>query len=309
MAQPDDPYYEWQLEVVLTNMGELGIDLSKVILLFTDRGKHIPDKIASKYPVKCFKYPDKRPALASQYIPSIRPYLWSVFLEENPEYCNEDFVYQDSDIIYREPLDFNQFPLLASNHWYGADVESYVGPDYLGSKGKDILQRISYFLGLSNAESMMAFKGRSIGAQWIISKPTKEYWEDVYQKSYTLYSWMNKVQHQYDYILKYNGGTQDYFIQVWCAEMYAELYLCNKYGITTEKSKELEFSWSTDNISRYQETKILHNAGVTEEMRVRDKAFYKGEYIARSPLYKNLSWVNQELCSSEYAKAIGKVRK
>ncbi len=46
--------------------------------------------------------------------------------------------------------------------------------------------------------------------------------------------------------------------------MWAQLWTMYHYGITPKVSKKLDFAWSTDD--ELGNKKIIHNAGVTEDM-------------------------------------------
>ena len=303
MAQPAVKKFEYQVATAVDNLIACGVDPHDIILLYTKLDSKIPIEMKNKFGVNVYIYEDKRPQEALNYIPSIRPYLWWKFLFNNPQMENEDFVYQDADIVYRKIPNFNTMNRLSPTHWYGSDTESYTGPDYIASKGKGFLKRVGEFLGVSESQ-MKSFKGNAVGAQWVISRPKASYWKDVYEKSYTLYAWLLSVEHEYDYVLIKNGGTQQYWFQVWVAEMIAEAYLCAKYGVTTEKSVELNFSWSTDPISFWNTRNILHDAGVTEDIYKNKHLFYKSLYDKKSPFNEDLSWVNHDYCSWKYAQLV-----
>jgi len=312
MAQPSTLYSSWQLEVILTNMRDLKLDLTKVILLFDDTNKVIVDNLREKYGVLAFVYSrDNMPQDAKSYLPSIRPFLWAKFLKDHEEFTKEQFIYQDSDIIYLEPLDESKFSNLSPTNWYACDVESYVGPDYLNSKGTDILERMSNFLELASVDDMWSFKTRAVGAHWVIDSPSAEYWQEVYDKSYKMYKWLHEIEHEYDYALEDNGGTQESFVQIWCSEMYSELYLCKKYGITTEPSEELGFRWVTDYFKNHEDytDKIVHNSGVTKEIKKDRHIFRKQDFLGSNPLNEDLSKYRDESAFIyKYIEAMEKVQ-
>jgi hypothetical protein len=72
-AQPDTPYYHWQLEVQLHNFAKFGIDFQYIILLgYQDVESAWAKKMKDKgYQIHTFK--DER--VERGYIPSIRPFL------------------------------------------------------------------------------------------------------------------------------------------------------------------------------------------------------------------------------------------
>lgn len=300
MAQPAVTRMGWEVATAVDNLESLGVSPHDIILLWSKHSKIIPQKIDDIFGTTSYVFEDKRDPKAMSYIPSIRPYLWWQFLSKYPQYQNEDFVYQDSDVIYRQIPNFNKMPELSANFWYGGDTESYVGPDYMNSKGKDFLHRSARFLGI-NDNQFWSFKNHSVGAHWVISHPQANYWKDVYFKSWQYFNYVKQIEHEYDYVLQANGGTQDYWFQVWVAEMIAELYLCAKYQIKTVKSDELNFSWSTDSIEQYPKFNILHNSGVDANLSRDKKLFFKGKYVSQSPFKEDLSWVNKDYCSSIYA--------
>ena len=303
MAQPALTFSGWQVATAVDNLEAMGVSPQDIILLWTKHDDNLVKKIESVYHTQNYVFPDNRPHLAVQYIPSVRPYLWWQFLSKYPEFQNEDFVYQDSDVIYRKIPNLNTMNKLSATHWYGGDTESYTGPDYMNSKGKDFIHRTANFLGITD-EQFWSFKGSSVGAHWVISHPRASYWQDVFNGSYKLYAWVKNVEHEYDYVLQKNGGDQQYWFQVWVAEMIAEAYLCAKYGITTEKSPELAFSWSSDTIDRYSKFNILHNSGVTKDVALKNNLFFKGDYQQQSPFSRDMMHFNPDYCSSEYAKRV-----
>lgn len=87
--------------------------------------------------------------------------------------------------------------------------------------------------------------------------------------------------------------------------MWAQLYNVYYFGRTTEVDSQLDFSWATDDVTRYYETKIYHNAGVTEK---HNDLFFKGKYTQKTPFNDDLNFVNPNKASSEYVKAIKEVK-
>jgi hypothetical protein len=114
------------------------------------------------------------------------------------------------------------------------------------------------------------------GGQYIIKNTDHKLWEKIYNDSTPLYSQMLDYQKRYPI----NPGQ----IQFWTAEMWSVLWNLWLYGVETKITKELDFSWATDNIDVYNKKPILHMAGITDNLKL--TKFYKGEYINVNPIQK-----------------------
>jgi hypothetical protein len=73
-------------------------------------------------------------------------------------------------------------------------------------------------------------------------------------------------------------------IQFWTAEMWSLLWNLWLSDYKTEITNELDFSWATDNVEKYEKMPILHMAGVTDTLK--STKFYKGDYINMDPILK-----------------------
>lgn len=281
MCQPAIYRFEWELEVSLTRMKKLGI--TDIILLFAKHNSKIPSYLQKKYGVEVHEYDDNR--VDKLYIPSIKPYLWAKFLQEDRTRENETYFYLDSDVIFREP------PSIEPNDdiWYGSDCSSYLSVNYIDSKGEGILESMCKHIGID--PKVIRDQNPVSGAQWVISNPTFEYWLKVYEDSTKLYRYLSSIS---------QTG-----IQKWTAEMWAQLWNVYSFGKTTEVSDELDFCWATDNVERYYETKIYHNAGVVDD---RTGLFFKGKYVHKSPFKDDLGFVNPTKASIKYVEALMEVK-
>lgn len=284
MCQPAIQRFEWELEVSLTRLKQLGL-INNVILLFSAHDQKVPKYLQDKYGVEIHKYSDNR--RDRTYIPAIKPYLWAQFLKEDKSRENESYFYMDSDVLLRE------MPIVEPNPniWYGSDCGHYLGVDYIYSTnlGKGIFEQMCKYVGVD--PDFIREQNPVAGAQWVISNPTYEYWNKVYEDSVTLYRYLDSRTYSN--------------IQKWTAEMWAQLYNVYYFGKTTETSTELDFSWATDNVERYYETKIFHNAGVTEK---HTDLFFKGTYVRTSPLKEDFSFVNPNKASIKYVEAMKEVK-
>jgi hypothetical protein len=287
LAQPSIPRFSWELEVLLTNIRQF-TDM-EVILLFSkphDYDKSVPQHLVRKYQgVRAFVYEDNR--FDKSYIPSIRPYLWWQYLKADPARENETYFYIDSDVIFREWPDFSAMQVNAL-HWAGSNCDSYIGYDYLKqvTQGDAIIGRMASYCGIE-PKQMIGVPG--IGAQLVIANPTAEMWQKSYNRSNILWHYLDGVNSN---------------IQKWTAEMWAQLWTWVEHGITLDMPDELNFCWATDPLDRWENTKIMHNSGVTEDT---GKLFFKGKYRDYTPFGEDFSWVDTKKCSRKYVDAIEKV--
>lgn len=285
LCQPAINRFKWELEVCLTNLKSIGIQ--DIVLLFSKHDDQIPIFFEKKYGVEVHVYDDLRED--KKYIPSIKPYLWWKYLEENPLRENERYFYIDSDVIFNQEIDLSKLPA-KTDTWYCSDCHSYLSLEYIRSckYGNQILEDMSKIVGVS-IDSLEAISSNSGGAQWVIDKPKAEYWKKVYKDSNRLYNYL---------------VNKDSNIQVWTAEMWAQLWNMNHFKISPEIHKELDFCFATDSIEDLKKVKILHNAGVTPD---HNDLFFKGKYINSSPFYEDLSFVNPTKASKKYIEAIKRV--
>jgi hypothetical protein len=279
MCQPAIYRFEWELEVSLTRMKKLGIN--NIVLLFSRYTKDIPSYLGDKYGVEVHVYDDLDDW---SYIPAVKPYLWSKYLQEDTARENDSYFYLDGDVIFREIPEVNP----NKDIWYGSDCASYLSIEYIESQGKGIFEEICNIVGVN--PNKIREGNPTSGAQWVISKPTYEYWNKVYKDS--------------NHIYKYLKGRTDSNIQKWTAEMWAQLYNVYLFGKTTQTHSELEFTWPTESVDRYYETKMLHNAGVVNE---KEGLFFKAKYNQDSPFKANLNFVDPNRASIKYVEAIKEV--
>lgn len=281
MCQPAIDRFKWELEISLTRMISLGI--TDIVVLLTDDDRSISSYIRRKYGVEVHSYSDRRKDFS--YIPSIKPYLWAKYLQEDRTREKGVYFYLDSDVIFRE------VPSIVQNGdiWYGSNCESYLGLEYIDSHGPNLVESMCNVMGID--PTIIRSNNPVCGAQWVIENPTFEYWLKVYEDSIKLYRYLSRLE--------------DCDIQIWTAEMWAQLWNVYHFGKTTEVHSELDFCWATDDVEEYYKTKIYHNAGVLET----DKdLFFKGQYVNKSPFNDDLSFVNPNKASIKYVEAIRQVK-
>lgn len=284
LAQPAVPRFQWELEVLLTNIRQFTQD--EVILLFTKHDDTVPRYLTNKYEgVRCFVYADQRDW--SGYIPSVRPWLLSKYFAQDPSRVNDTYFYIDSDIIFRQWPDFATLGI-DGNKVIGSDCGGYIDLDYiLGvEKGAEIAQNMANICGIT-VDQMRGVPG--IGAQLVFTNLGADFWQRSYQDSNRIYRYLELV---------------DSNIQKWTAEMWAQLWGWVREGKQILMPKELDFCRPTDLLAEWDKVKIMHNAGVTG---AEGDMFFKGQYVDRMPFGEDFSFVDPRKVSIKYVEALNNV--
>lgn len=256
----------------------------EVVLLFSAHNFAVPIFFREKYGCSVFVFDDKREQRA--YIPAIRPYLLWQYFTAHPEAEGEEYLYIDSDIIFREWLDFTTLPF-DTTKVYGADVSSYLDYNYVTKceQGPRIAQQMADICGIT-VEQMKGVPG--IGAQLVLPGTTAAFWERSYHDSNKIYNMLMPIETN---------------LQKWTAEMWAQQWGWIRDGKTLVASDELAFCRPTDPIEKWDLFKIMHNAGVTGS----GEMFFKGEWVDKMPFGADFSQINPNKVSAKYVEAIQKV--
>ena len=284
-AQPDVPYFHWQVKLYTHNFIEKGIDPNQIHVIFSTLGNNKLSQGAEdlkKIGINIHSYKDER--VNKRYIPSIKPFLLYKWLEQYPQY-GKCFFLHDADIIFRELPDFEK--MMNDDICYLSDTIGYIGYNYImdccnryeknhptSEKGQ-LLQEMVDVIGVS-VDCVKCNQENSGGGQYLIKNTDHNLWKKIYDDCTPLYNQMLDYQKRFPI----NPGE----IQFWTAEMWSLLWNLWLNGNETKITKELDFSWATDPIQVYEKKPILHMAGVTDNLK-RIK-FYKGEYINVDPIEK-----------------------
>ncbi len=285
-AQPDVPYFIWQIKLYVHNFIEKGIDPSQIhVILSIPHRNEEPSKESLKlkdFGINVHHFKDER--IKKQYIPSIKPYLISKWLEINPNY-GKIFFLHDADIIFRELPSFDR--LLDDDVSYLSDTIGYIGYKYImdcceryeknhpSSEKGQLIKEMTDVIGI-DVETIKINQENSGGGQYLIKNTTPELWKKIYEDCTPLYNQMLDYQKRFPI----SPGE----IQFWTAEMWALLWNLWLSNHKTKITKELDFSWATDSIEIYEKRPILHMAGVTDDLK--NRKFYKGEFINVDPIQK-----------------------
>jgi hypothetical protein len=235
-----------------------------------------------RYGINVHFYEDNRNI--KTYIPSIKPYLISKWLEEYPEFGKLFFLH-DADIIFNYLPNFHS--LLNDDTTYLSDTIGYIGYNYImdccnryerqhpNSEKGQLLQEMVDVVGVT-VDCVKCNQENSGGGQYLIKNTDYKLWKKIYDDCTPLYNQMLDYQKRFPI----NPGQ----IQFWTAEMWSLLWNLWLNGNETKITKELDFSWATDPIQIYSKKPILHMAGVTDTLK--GSKFYKGEYINIDPIEK-----------------------
>lgn len=276
-VQPDNLYFHWQVEVYLYNfIYKSNIDPKDIYVLFATTSniysKRI-DSIIEMYPgVNILMYPDTR-EVPFYYISSIRPHILSKFFSDNSNLLNDWFFYHDSDILFTKEFEF-KFDKIKSNV-YLSDTRSYIGYDYIKSKGIEQMKSMFDIVGICE-DLILKNDENSGGAQYVFSGLDSNFWDKVYKDSENLFKY-----------LKLNNTEEKNPIQFWCSDMWSLLWNLILFNKTPIIDKQLDFCFATDKYDKLDNVMIYHNAGVTKDKS--DIIFYKGDFIEKEPYFEDLS--------------------
>lgn len=305
-AQPDVPYFIWQIKLYVHNFIEKGIEPNQIhVVLGLVQGNVKPSKGSEQLKelgINLHYFVDER--YKKQYIPSIKPYLISKWIQSNPDHGKLFFLH-DADIIFKDLPNFDE--LLKDDVCYLSDTVGYIGYDYImdccvryetkhpNSEKGQLISEMADVIGI-DVDTIKTNQKNSGGGQYLIKNSNCELWDKIYKDSIKLYDQMLNYQKRFPI----NPGQ----IQFWTAEMWALLWNLWMYGFETKITDEMSFSWATDDIKKYEQHPILHMAGVTDNLKT--TKFYKGDYINIDPILKmredpnHFDYINKDSSTIKY---------
>ena len=298
-AQPATLYYSWQVEVMINNFIEHNINPNDIHIVCYVINSNIPIewvKLKNHYKeVNFYFYNDTRET--KYYISSIRPNILKQHFKKYPELSKEHIFYHDCDILLTKIIDWNKFT--QDNIFYGSDTISYIGYNYIKSKGDDVLDKMVEIIGIDE-EIIKSNQNNTIGAQYILKNIDYSFWENIEYNSERLYKEITDLNR-----IKKQDNPNYHELQIWCSDMWSLLWEIWKNNKETKISDDLSFSWGSSNDSEFNKHNIFHNAGVTTS---KDGLFYKAEYMNKLPYNLNLS-IKEGTASKKYYDAIQKTEK
>lgn len=305
-VQPCIPYYAWQLEVMLKNFTDLAIHEKYDIHILGAYNKNennwsenvsYVQRVELKYAcssIKFYYYEDTREYPIS-YISSIRPNLLKQhFKAAKDEIANVVF-YHDCDIVFTKFPDFLE-PCIFGSQWYVSDTISYIGHDYILSKGEDVLDKMCEIVGITK-ELIKDKQSQSGGAQYIMKGVDYDFFDKMEKDCEKLFKEITALNKE-----KKEKDPSHHEIQIWCADMWAIIWGAWLKGYNTFIIPEMSFCWATDLQKTWDERYIFHNAGVVES--ISNTHFYKAHFRNKYPYLHDGSSYDKSKASYKYFQII-----
>ena len=287
IATFDHNYYLWQCLVQINNFMKYGYDEDTIYVISSSSISPVLKSIMEcpKIKSKFFIYKDERHG--QRYPSSLRPHILEKFYLEHPEYDNEVIFYTDPDVIFTKKLDFTE--MIQDEYWHLSDTRSYIDSKYIKSKSEQLFNEMCDIVKVS-PEEVTANDDNAGGAQYLMKGVNAEFWTKNYNDMEKLYCHMKDTESIYH---------PEHPIQSWTADMWSVFWNGLYFGHKIKINTDLEFCWATDNIKRWDETYIFHNAGVVGD----SKEYFSKIMYQVSPFNKDIER-NIDNCTYKYVQEI-----
>lgn len=319
-AQPATDYYAWQVEVMINNFLEMGINGNYIDIICMINNGIIPEKwskLANHYNyVRFFFYNDTR--VTKHYPSSTRPNALKQHWLARPELAENHIFYHDCDIVFTKPINWELF--LNDDKWYGSDTRWYISHDYIISKGEDVLNKMCEIVDIDK-QIVKDNELNCIGAQYLLKDIDWQFWDRVERDSERLFKEITDLNNYKIYLDNQKLGKEKlegkperppyHPLQIWCADMWAVLWNGWKLGKQTVCTEDLQFAWATSGEDEWYKFNIFHNAGVTDDIKAtqeKEGLFYKADYMNKMPYNEELK-VKPGTASMKYWEIIKKISK
>lgn len=307
-CQPAIPRYTWEVEVYLHNFIEMGVNPQSmhVVLGYEPNIKEMPKdwlKLQEHFKnVNFFFYEDTRDG-SNSYQPSLQAHILEKHWIQNPWLEKESVFFHDADFLFTRPFDFT--PYLRDDYWYFSDTISYIGGEYIRSKGEEVLDKMCEVAEIDK-QMVLDRQEQSGGAQKLIKGVSSDYWKQVFDLSLKLWSEIPKVSNKIKQEKK-EKGEHYHELQHWTMSMWAELWIGWKMGHEVRIPKDFDFMFATNPIEDWDRLAFFHNAGILGEQR--ETHFFKGDYDRLKPYNLELPNITDKQATKRYYEWIKKVGK
>jgi len=280
-AQPAILYYAWQVEVMLNNFRDMGVNLNNVDIVCKIENNQVPPewrRLANGYAARFFFYNDTRQT--THYISSVRPNILKQHWASRLEIWSDAIFYHDCDIMFTQPpSEWITEEMLSDDRWYGSDTRWYISYNYIKSKGDDVLNAMCDIMEM-HPKTIEDNELNCIGAQYLLKNIDYNYWARVESDCERLFKDITELNNR-----KKAADPSHHELQIWCSDMWAVLWGGWRRGVETVCHRNFNFSWATSGITEYNDCYIFHNAGITGNQH---RQFYKADYMNKLPYNLNL---------------------
>jgi hypothetical protein len=306
-CQPAIPKFLWEVEVYVNNFIEMGVNPNDihVVLGLEKDATEIPDqwkKLHKHFRGTTFFYiKDTRPN-TNTYQPSIQAHLLAKYWMQNSNMQKQSVFFHDSDFIFTKPFDFE--PFLQDDIWYFSDTCSYIGANYIRSKGEEVFDKMMEIAGL-DPQFVIDQEKNSGGAQKLLKNVPTSYWVDAFNMQIKLWNEIPPISRK---IADQKQQQGEYYMQLqhWTMSMWAELWTAWKYGFEVNVPKEFNFHFAIDKIDRWLDRAFFHNSGVVGPD---SGIFFKGMFDKQLPYGYEIQNPNKDVVGWKYFEYIQEVGK
>jgi hypothetical protein len=283
----DHNYYLWQCLVQINNFMKYGYDIDAYYMISTHNPSPVLQSIMNHPKIKSKFFITKDERTNMTYPVTLRHYILEKFYRENPDFEKHTVFLIDPDAIFTNKIDFTEME--KDEYWHLSNTISYIGSQYIKNKSVELFEKMCEVVGVS-PEVISNNEENSGGAQYIMKNINADFFKKSLDDSEKLYRLMKETDKIY---------SPQSPIQSWTADMWSLLWNAIYFNHKIKINKELDFCWATDNISRWNETNIFHNAGIPGDSATH---FSKITYQV-SPFNKEL-YANNDNCTYNYIKEI-----
>jgi|GEM_PF-1140946 len=298
-AQPDEPYFAWQLTLLINNLKELSVAKRNIHILvshdpFYGLNNRFKKLISEHKEDACFfTYPDWREQKV--YQPSIRPHILKQHFARHKSLKSRAVFYLDSDVLFSRIPDIN----LTDRICYVSDTRKYLDSKHITNRGpQSLLEDMAGVVGLS-VERIVSGDKHAGGAQYVLKGVDDRFWEKVEQNANEIYGIISRHAS-----VAQDGGTstagsanpeRDLAGMAWCSDMWAVLWNLWYFGREVKIDPELGFLWPSSRISNWGKKPLLHYTGGPQ---TKFRVFRKEDYRWFDPWFDpSLSQVSKKNCS------------
>lgn len=290
--------FVWQAEVMISSLDKIGVKAEDCFIITAGEGEKL-EKMKERllpYGVKVFNYPDERPV--KNYMLSIYHWLLHQFFTNETEYQDETFFSVDNDVLFLDAIDFSKMNV-SDKQWYGTECGDFDSFGILSKTNKEVLETI---FGTLNPQLIDKYQYHTVGGQYILKNPPKDFFLDVYYMCEILYaSLFDNLPDDYENKIHLGRKIMD---ELWYSEMWAMMYVCEKYGIALDSHELLDDTLLCEPYENIHDHAMLHHTGGVARNNIASKVvFNRHDYNDKVPFEDTIE-ASSKYASFRYAEAI-----